>query len=267
MFAFSLLVPQDQNLYCLLLISVFAFGLCWGSFLNVVIHRLPKGEDLVFTRSHCPQCKKLIRWYQNVPVLSWIFLRAKCAECKSPISARYPAVELLTGLLFLAAAYKDPNMAAWPVHFYFLASLIAASFIDIDHWILPDKITLPGIVVGLLCSIFISPPGLLFSILGVLIGGGVLYLTAWLCLVLMKKEGLGGGDIKFLAMIGAFVGPTGVFTTMVLSSLLGSVIGIALILIRGRKNGGAFQFGPFLALGALAAFFFGESFWQWYFYR
>lgn len=245
---------------------VFVFGLLWGSFLNVVIHRLPRGESVVAPRSRCPGCRKTIAWYHNVPLLSWALLRGKCASCGVRISARYPAVELLTACLFTAAAAARPDqIPAWPFHFFFLAALVACTFIDIDHWILPDKITLPGIAVGLASSFVVPGHSPLASVLGALIGGGILYGVAWAYLAYAKKEGLGGGDIKFLAMVGAFLGPQGAVVTLVLSSFLGSVLGIFLIALRGKKGGTAVQFGPFLALGAVTAFFFGELLWRWYF--
>lgn len=257
----SLPEPIRQSLFGF----VFLFGLCWGSFLNVVIHRLPEGESVVKPRSRCPKCRKQISWYQNIPVVSWIALRARCANCGARISWRYPLVELLTALLFLAAALWEPELVAWPFHFFFFAALVACTFIDIDHWILPDKITLPGIVVGLAGSLLIPHFSVLASVAGVLVGGGILYLVAWGYHAYSGNEGLGGGDIKFLAMIGAFLGAKGALATLILSSCLGSVLGIFLIVLRGKKSGTAIQFGPFLALGAVAAFFFGEPLWQWYF--
>lgn len=248
-----------------LLSLVFCFGLLWGSFLNVVIHRLPLGESVVSPRSRCPGCKKLIPWYRNIPLLSWVFLRGKCGDCGKKISLRYPVVELLTALLFTAAAAWDPEPIAWPFHFFFFGALVACTFIDLDHWILPDKITLPGIAVGLASSFVVPHLTVIDSILGTVLGGGILYLVAWAYLTLAKKDGLGGGDIKFLAMIGAFLGAKGAMATLVLSSFLGSILGIFLIALRGKKGGTAVQFGPFLALGALAAFFFGDPLWQWYF--
>ncbi|HEY8279181.1 MAG TPA: prepilin peptidase [Bdellovibrionota bacterium] len=249
----------------ILLFFIFLFGLCWGSFLNVVIHRLPKGESVVKPRSRCPKCKKLIPWHWNVPVLSWIVLGGKCANCKKKIAWRYPLVELLTACLFTLSAVFFPVLIAWPFHFFFLAALVACTFIDIDHWILPDKITLPGIVVGLASSLLIPGFHPLDSFAGVVVGGGILYLVAWAYKMAAKRDGLGGGDIKFLAMVGAFLGVRGALTSLVLSSFLGSILGIFLIALKGKKGSTAVQFGPFLALGALAAFFFGEPLWQWYF--
>lgn len=257
---------------------VFVFGLLWGSFLNVVIHRLPLGESVVSPRSRCPGCRKLIKWYQNIPVVSWVFLRARCANCGKKISARYPLVEAVTAALFtLAVASKPDPMVLWPFHFWFMGALVASTFIDIDHWILPDKITLPGILVGVAASVthaWATLEGadyypLLFafgySLLGVLVGGGILYFVAWAYKAYSGVDGLGGGDIKYLAMVGAFLGVKGALATLILSSFLGSLLGIALISFRGKKGGTAIQFGPFLSLGAVAAFFFGDTLWQWYF--
>lgn len=264
----------------LILFGVFCFGLLWGSFLNVVIHRLPLGESVVTPRSRCPGCRKLIKWYQNIPVLSWLLLRAKCANCGKKISARYPLVELLAGVLFtLAVAWRPEPLASWPFHFWFMGALIACTFIDLDHWILPDKITLPGILVGIGASAVnawftaggdsLEPVlyGVLYSLAGFLVGGGILWLVAWAYKLYSGIDGLGGGDIKFLAMVGAFLGVRGALATLVLSSFLGSFLGLLLIAFRGKKGGTAIQFGPFLALGALASFFFGEGLWQWYFNR
>lgn len=257
---------------------VFAFGLLWGSFLNVVIHRLPLGESVVKPRSRCPGCRKLIAWYHNVPVLSWLVLRARCAKCGIRISARYPLVELLTaGLFALAVAWKPDPLISWPFHFWLMGALVACTFIDIDHWILPDKVTLPGIVVGITGSVAhayaTSFDGTLYPLLlalgyslgGVIVGGGILYLVAWAYKAYSGVDGLGGGDIKYLAMIGAFLGVKGALATLILSSFLGSILGIIMIGFKGKKGGTAVQFGPFLSLGAATAFFFGEPLWKWYF--
>lgn len=258
-----------------LLALVFLFGLLWGSFLNVVIHRLPLGESVVSPRSRCPGCRKLIPWYLNIPVLSWVLLRARCANCGIRIPVRYPLVELLTAALFtLAVAWKPEPWIAWPFYFWFMAALVASTFIDLDHWILPDKITLPGILIGSLGTISIAVwnhgwegamGGGIAALTGILVGGGILYFVAWAYKAYSGVDGLGGGDIKFLAMIGSFLGVKGALATLILSSFLGSLLGIVLIAFRGKKGGTAVQFGPFLALGAVAAFFFGEPLWKWYF--
>jgi leader peptidase (prepilin peptidase)/N-methyltransferase len=248
-----------------LLVFVFLGGLCVGSFLNVVIHRLPLGESVVTPRSRCPGCRKPIPWYRNIPLISFLLLRGRCGECAARISWRYPLVELLTAALFTVAAAIEPRWFLWPFHFYFLAALVACTFIDLDHWILPDKITLPGIAVGIVGSFFLPTAAFLWSLAGVLIGGGILYLVAWTYERATGKDGLGGGDIKFLAMVGAFLGAQGALVTLVLASMIGSLIGIFLIAFRGKRGSTAIPFGPFLALGSLSAFFFGQPLWQWYF--
>lgn len=262
------------------LFFVFLGALCLGSFLNVVIHRLPLGESVVSPRSRCPSCRNLIPWYRNIPLFSWIALRAKCGDCGARISWRYPLVELLTAVLVTYGLFREPNPLAWPFAVYFLAAMVACTFIDLDHWILPDKITLPGIVAGLL-SAAIGPHELLRegpwslagfpfyavaeSVSGILLGGGILYGIAWGYLTFANKDGLGGGDIKFLAMVGAFLGTKGALITLIFASMTGAGFGLFLIAFRGKKAGTAIPFGPFLSAGALLAFFFGGVTWEWYF--
>jgi leader peptidase (prepilin peptidase)/N-methyltransferase len=248
-----------------ILAFLFVFGLLVGSFLNVVIHRLPLGESIVFPRSRCPSCRSLIPLYWNVPILSFLLLRGKCSRCGGRISWRYPIVELLTGLLFAAEGLHQPALPAWPFHFYFLGAVVACAFIDLDHWILPDKITLPGILIGFLGSFFVPGQSWLFSLLGILLGGGILYAVAWAYLAVTGRDGLGGGDIKFLAMVGAFLGVQGALITLIFSSFVGSLLGLFLMLVKGKKGQTAIPFGPFLSAGALLAFFFGRQVWRWYF--
>jgi leader peptidase (prepilin peptidase)/N-methyltransferase len=271
---------MPPELFSTILVFIFIAGLCVGSFLNVVIYRVPLEKSVVTPRSRCPSCGSLIPWYRNFPIVSFLALRGKCGDCGAKISLRYPMVELLTGLLFTYAAYREPNLVAWPFSFLFLGGLVASTFIDLDHFILPDVITLPGIIVGLLSS-FVAPHELLRqgvwanstftyypvleSLSGFLIGGGILYLVAWGYLLVAKKDGLGGGDIKFLAAVGAFLGVKGALITLIAASMGGSLIGLFLIGFRGKKTGTAIPFGPFLALGALIAFFFGVPSWEWYF--
>ncbi|MGZ3693765.1 MAG: prepilin peptidase [Bdellovibrionota bacterium] len=257
---------MNENLHQALMPFIFFAGLCVGSFLNVVIHRLPIGESVIAPRSRCPSCRKLIPWYHNIPLLSFVILRARCANCKAPVSWRYPLVELVTALLFTAAAWINPVWYEWPWQFYFLGALVACTFIDLDHWILPDKITLPGIVIGLAGAALIPSVPFWDCALGFLFGGGILYLVAWAYQAFAKKDGLGGGDIKFLAMVGSFLGLQGALLTIVLASMVGSVIGIFLILVKGRKGSTAIPFGPFLSAGAAVAFFFGHALWEWYFH-
>ena len=245
-----------------------ALGTAIGSFLNVVIHRVPLGESIVTPGSHCPRCGKGIRWYDNVPVLGWLWLGGRCRDCRAPISARYPLVELLTGLLAAALALRLGFGIQMLGAFWFAASLLALTYIDLDHQLLPDRITLPGIAVGL--AIAALAPGvdrwtsIASSLLGILVGGGILWLVAWAYYLATGREGMGGGDVKLLAMIGAFLGWQGVLLTLLLASLIGSAAGLAIMVRRRADAKLAIPFGPFLALGALVALFWGERIVRWY---
>ncbi len=186
-------------------IAFAALGLCIGSFLNVVIHRLPRGASVVTPPSRCPGCNYQLRWSDNVPVLSWLFLRGRCRKCAAPISIRYPIVEILTMLMFLLHLWVFGWSALMVVRVAFATSLIALFAIDLEHHLLPNAITLPGIVVGLIVSL-VLPPGIVDSILGTLLGGGVLWVIGEAYYRYSGQEGMGGGDVKMLAMIGAFLG-------------------------------------------------------------
>lgn len=237
-----------------------------------MILRLPHGKDLIWKRSHCPQCAKALSWYHNIPVLSFIVLRARCAFCANKIPWRYPAIELFTGFILLWHWKTSASSSDLFLGVYFLSSLIAASVIDLDHWLLPDKITLPGIAVGLLSNaIFSYVHGdsiWIDSILGVLFGGSSLYLISWLYeKVTGNPEGIGGGDLKYLAMIGAFLGLKGTIMTLILSSVTGSILGILVIMAQRGSLKARIPFGPFLSLGAVLSYKFGNVLWQWYFLR
>jgi len=186
-----------------ILIMVFVFGLCIGSFLNVCIFRLPQSRSILKPGSVCPNCNAPIRFYDNIPVLSYLWLRGKCRFCGKPISPRYPLVEILTGLAAWATALAFGITIEGVVYFSFIAALLVTTFIDMDHRIIPDFISLPGILIGLLCSLFLAELSFAASFAGILVGGGSLFLVAWGYHLLTGKEGMGGGDIKLLAMIGA----------------------------------------------------------------
>jgi len=238
-------------------------GLCVGSFLNVVIYRLPLGQSLVSPPSRCRKCGYSLQWYDNIPVLSWLFLRGRCRKCGVSVSMQYPIVELITGLLFVLVVWMTPPGPLMASRLLLVGILIALFGIDLEHQILPNSITLPGIVAGVLLSL-IAPPGWKDALLGVLLGGGVLYAIAAGYYLWRREEGLGMGDVKMLAMIGAFLGWKAVLVTLVLSSFAGALIGIALI---AAQRGGmklALPFGTFLALGALAAMLAGEPIVTWY---
>ena len=239
------------------------FGLCIGSFLNVVIHRLPRGASVVTPPSRCPGCNYQLQWSDNVPVLSWVFLRGRCRKCKAPISIRYPIVEILTMLMFLLHLWLFGWSALMVVRVAFATAMIALFAIDLEHHLLPNAITLPGIVVGLIVSL-VLPPGILDSILGTLLGGGVLWAIGEAYYRYSGQEGMGGGDVKMLAMIGAFLGWKLVLVTLVLSSIGGSLIGVLVIAIKRGGMKHALPYGTFLALGALAASLVGDRILAWY---
>ena len=242
----------------------FIFGLVIGSFLNVCIHRLPASQSIVHPRSRCPQCGHLIRVYDNIPVLSYLLLRGRCRDCGARISLRYPVVELLSGA-FAAMALARFGLGWQALLMYALiAAFLVITFIDLDHRIIPDVITLPGIPIGLAASFgpgMISP---LEALLGILAGGGSLFLVAWGYQLVTQREGMGGGDIKLLAMIGAFIGWKGVLLTIFIASLTGTLAGMALIFRRRGDMKLAVPFGPFLAVGAIAYLFMGPELMSWY---
>jgi len=248
----------------------FTFGTIVGSFLNVCIFRVPEGESVVFPGSHCRACRKAIAWYDNVPVLSWLVLGGRCRHCRARISAQYWVVELLTGGLF-AACYRVFGLT--PEGFIYLGlalALVVESFIDLRHQIIPDGITLPGIAVGLAVSALWPPlhgrenwtGALAASFIGVLAGGGLLWIIGSLGEKIFKREAMGGGDVKLLAMIGAFLGWEGVLWTVFAASVLGTVFGLYQRLRRGAEE---IPFGPYLGLAAFVYPFFGRSVVEWYF--
>jgi leader peptidase (prepilin peptidase)/N-methyltransferase len=262
-------------------------GLAVGSFLNLCIHRIPGGESIVTPGSRCPHCKKAVRPYDNIPLVSYLVLRGKCRFCKSAISFRYPLVELLTGLAFWGClevwGFTPPTL----VNSLFLSLLIVLVFVDYDHQVLPDRITKPGIVAGVFLSPFqsevlfqdafsyriasalpgVSPETLLpwaGSLLGALVGGGILWITGYVYRLVRKKKGLGLGDVKMMAMVGAFLGWPMALLTIFVGSLLGSILGIFLILFKGKTLQTKLAFGTLLGGGAAFSLFFGLSFVRWY---
>jgi leader peptidase (prepilin peptidase)/N-methyltransferase len=238
-------------------------GLAIGSFLNVCIHRIPRGESLNHPPSRCPTCGTGLRWFDNVPVLGYLRLRGRCRSCRAPISMRYPIVELITMGLFLLHYAQFGWSPLLIARLVFACALVVLFAIDLEHHLLPDVITLPGIVVGLIFSIWL-PPGIVAALIGVLIGGGALWLIGEAYYRYSGQEGMGGGDVKMLAMIGAFLGWKLVILTLVLSSVAGSIIGMALI--ASRRGGMKYElpYGTFLALGALVSSLVGERLIDWY---
>jgi len=261
------------------------FGLVIGSFLNVCIARVPAGGSIVSPPSHCPRCKTGIKAYDNIPVISFLLLRAKCRACGEPISWRYPLVELLNGLCY-----------AWIIHAFwfngealilmaFCSSLIVITFIDLDHQIIPDVITIPGMLLGLAIAPFfmysLTDPlpfhldriiphagpyvtALINSIIGLILGGGPLLFIGWAWEKLRHVEAMGGGDVKLMAMVGSILGWKGALLTIMLGAIGGSIGGVALMVFKNHKMEMEMPFGPYLAFGALATAFFGTDIISWY---
>ncbi|GAB4295828.1 MAG: A24 family peptidase [Desulfuromonadia bacterium] len=251
--------------FLLLWIIVFFVGASVGSFLNVCIYRIPAGRSVVSPPSSCPACGNRIRWHDNLPVLGWFLLRGRCRDCSAPISLRYPLVEALCGALTVALLLRFGISFTFLSFWTLTMSLVVVTFIDLDHQIIPDLITLPGIAAGFLSSFLLPWLSWKSSLLGILLGGGVLLAIANAYELVTKKEGMGGGDVKLLAMMGAFLGWKSIPFILFASSLVGSLIG--LILMRMTKSDGklAIPFGPFLSLGALIYLFCGKEIITWYF--
>ena len=311
-----------------LIILGFVMGCVWGSFFNVAIYRLPRQMSLIRPGSHCFSCNTPIAWYDNVPLISWLMLRGKCRHCGAPFSFRYFAVELISGLLFMCVmmTYADVvatkgralvGMTAVVLHWLMVGGFVVLTFIDLDHKIIPDGVTLPGMALGLIASFAIPTlvarypinaadishwRGLLQGVIGLAVGGGIIYVIAVLGKAVFKKEAMGGGDLKLLAMIGAFMGWQLVLLVLLLSAFAGAIVGVTLIVIgqvRGSKLikplkdivdndpderarekaqkeideivesqtawSSQIPFGPYIVLGALMAFFFGADIMGWYF--
>ena len=242
------------------LVVALVFGLCVGSFLNVVIARLPEGASIVSPGSKCPRCATPIRWYDNVPLLSFAMLRARCRQCAEPISWRYPLVELATGILFvLVLLARGPGIGL--VAGLLLASaLVVVTGIDLDHQIIPDVVSLPGIAVGIALSLLAGTPRWLDALIGVLVGGGLFFV-----IIVASGGGMGGGDMKLAAMLGAFLGWQGLLVAALLAALTGGLVAVVLLAMgrKGRKD--PVPFGPFLALGGMVAFLYQDRLIDWYF--
>jgi leader peptidase (prepilin peptidase)/N-methyltransferase len=245
----------------LVLIGVVALAV--GSFLNVCIYRLPRGESLVHPRSRCPHCGRALAWFDNVPIISWLALRGRCRQCGRPIAWRYPVVELATACTWILIAWLTPPGVLLASRLVLATALIVLFMIDLEHQILPNVITLPGIAVGFLFSL-VAPPGPVASIAGALLGAGILYGIAAGYYMLRGEEGMGMGDVKMLAMLGAFLGWKAVLLTLVLSSFAGAIAGVLLMVISRESLRYALPFGTFLALGALVAMLAGDGIIAWY---
>jgi len=212
----------------------------------------------------CPQCGTLIRFYDNLPILSYLLLRGKCRHCHAPISFRYPVVELLSGLFAVGVFLKYDISLEAAIYYVFIATLLVITFIDIDHQIIPDIITLPGIPICFAASFVLPHITYMESVMGILVGGGSLFMVAWLYHLLTKKEGMGGGDIKLLGMMGAIIGWKGVLFTIFVASAVGTVAGMLIMLKTSKSMKLAVPFGPFLAIASIAYIFFGPQLIVWY---
>jgi leader peptidase (prepilin peptidase)/N-methyltransferase len=242
------------------IVFVFIFGLIIGSFLNVVIYRLPEHQSIVSPPSHCPRCGKQIKPYDNIPLLSYIILRGKCRYCGSRISPRYPAVELITGLL-AAGLFIKYGFSVDLIGFFILsACLIAITFIDIDHRIIPNTISYPGTIIGFAASFFVSINNPINATIGILTGAGILFATAFIYKAVTGVEGMGMGDVKLMAMIGAFLGWEAAIFTIIISAFIGSIVGVSLVLFAGKGRRYAIPYGPFISASAIIYLFYGQTF-------
>ena len=279
---------MDGLLYILSFFS-FALGACVASFLNVVIWRVPRGESIVSPPSHCPKCNTPIKWYQNIPILSWLALRGKCANCKAPISPRYILIETLGGVLFLAAFVKwnpvepffwTPMLLLLLVAWIWISLMIVGSFIDFDLKLLPDFVTVGGMILGLVAALIKSLfAGLLvesvswkclaplvWSVAGLVFGFGLLWLIRWLGSKAFKREAMGMGDVFLMGAVGALFGPVAVLVTLILSSVFGSVVGLSMVALSKTKFGKFVEipYGPYICMGCLVWMFYGPELVNWY---
>ncbi|MDI6791287.1 MAG: prepilin peptidase [bacterium] len=249
---------------------LFIFGTIVGSFLNVCIYRLPRNQSIVKPRrSHCPNCGETIKAVENIPLISFLWLKGKCCYCGAGISWRYPAVELLTGLIYLLVGWKLGLSYYLVFPLFFVSALIAITFIDLEHFLILDKITYPSIIIGLLAT---KIPGqtpdwqISFwpALIGMVVGGGAIYFLLVISPFIFGKEGMGGGDVKLAALMGVFLGWQKVFLALFFGAAIGSVVGLSLIGLGRAKRGEYIPFGPFLALGALVVLLQGDEIIRWY---
>jgi leader peptidase (prepilin peptidase)/N-methyltransferase len=270
-----------QTLDTLLTAVSFIVGAMVGSFLNVCVYRLPKGESVVHPRSRCPKCEKSIVWYDNIPMVSWLMLGAKCRHCKTPISWQYPLVEAITAALFAGVYIRFDFTIASPIYMLLAASLVLVTFVDLTDWTIPNEVTFPGIPLGFACALLamfvpgtnlmiLGPPNvpIFSSLLGALIGGGILYLLDKGALMVLGKRGMGFGDVKLIAMLGAFFGWPAVLMIIAIAAFAGAILGYGLILLQRSKGeeetAHYIPFGPYLSFGGVVVMFFGQYFYTWW---
>jgi leader peptidase (prepilin peptidase)/N-methyltransferase len=240
-------------------ILIVVFGLVWGSFLNVVIYRLPRGFSIVRPPSSCPHCGKQIRAYENIPILSYLFLRGKCGNCKAKISLTYPLVEALTPFCFLLVHMQYSLRPHFFACCLFASAMIVLGFIDYYHQILPDEVTLPSMVLALIYTFFRDDLSLVQALLGAGVGAGFLLFVYGVYYIVRKKEGLGLGDVTMMLLVGAFLGWKQTLLTLILASFGGAVVGILFIIFKKKDLQHALPFGTFLAPAAFVALLFGQT--------
>jgi len=247
-------------------IGVFILGLSIGSFLNVVIYRMPMEKSIIYPPSSCPNCGYRLKWYDNIPIISYLILKGRCRNCGVEISIIYPLVELLTGILFVFAFAKWGLTIDFAFYAYFIASMIAIAFIDLKHFIIPDKINFAGILMGFIFAYLRQDFTVLDALIGGLVGSLFLFAIYFLYLKVRGIEGLGMGDVKMLAFVGTFTGYFGSLFVIFVGSLLGAIIGILLLKIQGEKDltKTVLPFGPFLAIASIIYIFFGEYIKSWF---
>ncbi|WP_028575249.1 prepilin peptidase [Desulfonatronovibrio hydrogenovorans] len=254
-----------ETFFSLFYLAALILGLCLGSFYNVCIHRYLTGESIVWPGSHCPGCRTPLSWRENIPLISYIILRGKCRSCSSPISFRYPLVEAISGILALLLAIRFGPGPDFFIFLFFFGLLTIASFIDLESFILPDIITIPGALLAFGAS-FILPIPWQDALAGGLLGAGLFLLIQWSYRVIKKQEGLGTGDIKLMLMLGALTGWQGLPIVVFSSAVLG--LGASLFFMGRAKDSKALQtpipFGPFLAMGGIIYILWGETIWMWY---
>lgn len=279
--------PYNYPWYPLLIIMSFTWGACIGSFLNVCIYRIPRDESLIAPGSHCPACDKPIHWYHNIPIFAWIALRARCAYCKAPISPRYVGVETLTAILFVLISFKFAlntdaprllgmapidNFAIVPIYWLVIMGLILGTFVDFEHMIIPDRVTIGGMICGVLLSTLVPElhdestwlDGLIQSGIGLAVGFGSLWAVGVLGEFAFKKEAMGFGDVKLMGAIGAFFGWEAILFTVIIASFAGTLVGVGLILARKKEMQSRIPFGPYLSLAALLWMLWGPIWWDAY---
>tara|TARA_B100000315_G_scaffold249499_3_gene280810 strand:+ start:1724 stop:2623 length:900 start_codon:yes stop_codon:yes gene_type:complete len=247
-----------------IVVATFVFGAMVGSFLNVCIHRLPRDLSVILPSSHCPACQTTLRVVDNIPFFSFLALRGRCRYCNVKISWRYPFVEALNGLVYVVTVEKFGLESVTLVYALLLSALIVVIFIDFDYQIIPNEITFPGMLLGFLSAVTVLPISWQDSVGGLLCGGGVLFFVVWISPYIFGREGMGMGDVKLLAMLGAFLGWKATLFTLLLASFSGAMVGLILLATKLITRREPIPFGPFLALGGVMVIFFGEGLIEWY---